>query len=137
MSVLSERMTLIADLLADAMPSRKVTRSFKDFEQRQPEELKAGVLTLISRGESDYANLRDRPAMDGRHQMTLIGQLQVNESSEKLEIEEAEFDLVEELKAFMRNLPPTLACLELKNFRQSGQIEHPYGWIACELEITS
>jgi len=137
MSTLGARMTLIRDLLAARLPHRVVTRSLRDFAERQPAELKRGVFSLISLGESDYANLRERAAMDGRHRMLLVGQIQIGEKTDPEAIEEAEFTMVEEIKDFARSLTPALACLEMKNFRQSGQIEHPYGWISVDLEMPS
>lgn len=137
MSTLIDRMALVAALLADRFQARLVTRSMKDFAARQPADLKRGIYTLISLGESDYANLRDRAAMDGRHRMLLVGQIQIGEKTEPSAIEDAEFVMAEEIKDFARNLPPSLACLEMKNFRQSGQIEHPYGWIAVDLEMNA
>lgn len=137
MSTLIDRMALVAALLADRFPARLVTRSMKDFAARQPADLKRGIYTLISLGESDYANLRDRAAMDGRHRMLLVGQIQIGEKTEPEAIEDAEFVMAEEIKDFARNLPPALACLEMKNFRQSGQVEHPYGWIAVDLEMNA
>lgn len=135
MSTLIDRMALVAAQLADRFPARLVTRSMKDFAERQPADLKRGVYTLISLGESDYANLRERAAMDGRHRMLLIGQIQLGEKVEPSAIEDAEFVMAEEIKDFVRNLPPALVCLEMKSFRQSGQVEHPYGWIAVDLEL--
>ena len=137
MSALADRMQLIASTLAARYPARVVTRRLQDFASRKADELKKGIYTLVSLGESGYANLRDRPAMDGRHRMLLIGQMQLPEKSGCDEIENAEFVMVEEVKAFLSALPPSLACLEMKAFRQSGQTDHPYAWIACELEIES
>jgi hypothetical protein len=134
---LAERMEALAALLAERCPSRRVTRSLRDFAERQPAELKRGIVTLLSLGESDYANLRDRAAMDGRHRMLLVGQIQVHESADAQSVEDAEFALVEQIKDVMRHLPAGFACLEMKAFRQSGQIEHPYGWIAVDLEMPS
>lgn len=137
MSMLSTRMKFICATLEARYPLRVVTRTLKDFASRQPAELKRGVFTLISHGEGEFANLRERNAMDGKHRMILIGQIQLGEKAESVEIEDAEFDLVEEVKAFLQDLPPALACLEMTNYQQSAQTDAPYGWIACDLEISS
>lgn len=137
MSALADRMQLIKTTLAARYPARVVTRRLQDFGCRKADELKKGIYTLVSLGEGGYANLRDRPAMDGKHRMLLIGQLQLPEKNDGEAIEDAEFVMVEEVKAFLAALPPALACLEMKSFRQSGQTDHPYAWIACELEIES
>lgn len=136
MSNLSARMTLIKNTLAARYPARAVTRSFKDFPARKADDLKRGIYTLISYGESGYQNLRERAAMDGRHRMLLVGQFQLGEKAATEEVEDAEFAMVEEIKAFVRELPPALACLDMTGYRQSGQVDHPYGWIAVDLEFT-
>lgn len=137
MSALADRMELIKTTLEDRYPARILSRSLKSFAERQPAELKRGVFTLISHGENGYANLPNRAAMDGRHRMLLVGQLQIGEKQPSSAIEDAEFEMVEEIKAFLRDLPPALACLEMTGYQQSAQIEAPYGWIACDLEISS
>lgn len=137
MSQLSERMELITSTLAERFPARLVTRSLKDFSLRQPAELRRGIYTVISLGEGDYQNLLSRAAMDGRSRMLLVGQLQLAESAEPEAIEDAEGEMIDEIKDFARHLPAPLACLEVKNFRQSGQTDHPYGWIAADLEMTA
>lgn len=135
MSALAERMALICATLAARCPARIVTRSLLDFSLRQPADLKRGIYTLVSVGESGFENLRERRAMDGTQRMLLIGQIQLGEKADPEEIEDAEFDMVEELKGFMRNLPPALICLEMQGYRQSVQTDHPYGWISADLEL--
>lgn len=137
MSVLSARMALIRDTLAERYPARVVTRSLKDFAARQPAELKRGIYTVLSKGEGDFANLRERAAMDGKHRLLLVGQIQLGERAAPEEIEDAEFAMVEEIKDFLRDLPPALICMDMTAYQQSAQVEAPYGWIACDLEIDS
>jgi len=137
MSVLGDRMNLIKDTLAERFPTRLVTRSLKDFSLREDADLRRGIYTIVSNGEGEYQNLRYRAAMDGKHRMLLVGQFVLNEADEPELIEDAEFVMVEEIKAFARDLPPALACLEMKNFRQSAQVDAPFGWIGVDLEIVS
>lgn len=137
MSVLGERMDLIVATLEARVPLRIVTRSLQDFSQRQPAQLKRGVYTLVSQGEAGYRNLLGRAARDGRHHLLLVGQIQLGEKVGTEDIEDAEFEMVEEIKAFCRALPAPLACLEMTGFRQSGQVDAPYGWIAVDMEMES
>lgn len=132
---LTERMNLIADLLAARYPARVVTRSLKDFSLRQPAELKRGIYTLVGQGESGYANLLGRMAMDGTQRLLLVGQIQLGEKESPVEIEDAEFGMVEEIKEFCRNLPPLIVLLSMTGFVQSGQVDAPYGWIAVDMEF--
>ena len=135
MSDLSARMNLIKTLLAAAAPLRVVTREFIDFGMRADADLVKGVYTLISRGEDGYQNFNGREAMDGVQRITLVGQIRVANNSTTSSLEDAEFAMVEEIKAFVRARPIELCTLAMKGFTQSGQIEHPDGWIAVELEF--
>lgn len=136
MTALSTRMEMIKTQLATRYPLRIVTRSLKDHAQRHAADLKKGIYTLISHGEEGFTNLRERAAMDGRHRILLVGQFQLGENCAPVDIENAEFVMVEEIKEFLRDLPPDLACLEMTGYQQSAQLEAPYGWIAAQLEIT-
>ena len=135
LSPLSERMNQIAALLASRLPARIVTRSLKDFAERQPAELKRGIYTLISQGESGYANYLTRMAMDGTQRLLLVGQIQLGEQDAPQAVEDAELAMVEEIKEFCRDLPPALVCLSMTGFTQSGQLEAPYGWVGINLEF--
>lgn len=132
---LSDRMNLVKTTLAGRVPARTVTRSLLDFSGRTHTELQAGVYSIVSEGEGGYANLNGREAMDGKHRMLLVGQFVLAETATKEQIEDAEFAMVEEVKGFVRDLPAALCSLVMKGFTQSRQMEHPYGWIAVELEM--
>lgn len=127
-------LAMIATQLATACPARVVGRSLKDHAAHKNDELTSGVLTLLATGEGQYQNLNGRIGLDARARAVLIGQLRVAEDTEPLAVEQAELTLFEEVLDALRSGPMALRCLDLKDFRQSGQIEHPYGWIAIELE---
>lgn len=127
-------LAMIATQLATACPTRIIGRSLKDISCHKDADLVSGVLTLLSTGEGDYQNLNGRLGLDARARAVLIGQLRVGENEESLAIEQAELTLFEEVLDALRTGPMALRCLDLKDFRQSGQIEHPYGWMAVELE---
>lgn len=135
MSELGERMALILSSFAATVPARVTTRDLKPFEQRSDAELVAGIYTLVSVGEGDYANYNGREMQDGRQRMLLIGQIKVAENATPSAVEDAEFALRDEVKAFVRALPAPLCTLLVTGFRQSAQAEHPYGWIAFDLEF--
>ncbi len=135
MGELADRMAATAAGLAAACPTRVVTRDYKDHAQRRKEDLVQGVLTLLSLGEAGYANLNGRAARDGQHRMLLTGQIKVGENDPGEVLEAAEFAMVEEVKAWLRALPIDLITLEMTGFRQSGQMERPYGWVAMDLEM--
>ena len=135
MSELGDRMNLIKTTLATALPARIFTRDMMDFAGRKNSDLQAGIYTLVSNGESGYQNLLSRKAMDGSQKILLIGQIEMSEDSNPSALEDAEFVMVDEIKTFLRALPPALCQLQMTAFRQSGQIEHPRGWVAIDLEF--
>lgn len=134
MSERDDFLALLSGHLAAALPLRVVTRSLKDPASHADEDLAAGILTLVAFGEGGYPNLNGRLGMDGRGKAALIGHLKVGEKEEPLAVEQAEFALYEDVLNALRTGPGLLRCLDINDFRQSGQIEHPYGWIAIELE---
>lgn len=137
MADLETVMAALKSAMQTAMPARVVTRSYKDFGLRSDTDLRSGIWTLLSTGEKDYANYLGREAQLGTLTVAALGQVRVDDNSDEEEIEAAEFAMVEELKAFVRGeLAATIdGGALMKGFRQSGQMEHPYGWVAVELEI--
>ncbi len=134
MSERDDYLAMIATQLTDACPTRVITRSLKDPAQHKAADLLAGVLTLVSSGEGNYQNLNGRLGLDAIARAALIGQIKVAENAESLAIEQAELTLFEEVLNALRTGPDALRCLDLKDFRQSAQLEHPYGWFVLELE---
>lgn len=135
MSTLSDKFEQIKTALALAFPARIVTRSFMNPSDRPDSELLFGVYTVISQAEGGYNNLPGREAMYGRIELLIVGQTKVGEGDSSVEIEDAEFQMVDEIKGFLRALPVGIDSLLLKKFRQSGQVDHPYGWVVFQLEM--
>lgn len=135
MSEIGDRLNLIKTTLAAALPTRIVTRDLLDFAARQHSELQAGIYTLVSKSEGGYQNLNGRAAMDGAQRMFLAGQLVLTEAALPSEVEDAELAMVDEIKAFLRALPPALCRLQMTGYRQSQQMDVPYGWISVDLEF--
>ena len=133
MSEIGDRMALIAAELAAKYPARKVRRAFVDFAELGDTELAAGVYTLLSAGEEDFTNIAGYVAQDGAQSIMLLGQVKLADDASGEAVEEAELTLVDEVKAFCREIPATLCLLSLLKWRQSMQVERPYGWIACDL----
>lgn len=125
----------IRSSLAATYPLRVVTRSMQDFGDRNETDLAKGIYTLVSQGEGGYANLPHREAMNGRLKLVMVGQILLAEGAAPSAVEDAEFAMVEEIKGFVRALPVGIDSLLMKGYRQSGQLEAPYGWIAIDMEI--
>lgn len=137
MDELTDLMAALHAQLTTAMPTRVVSRDFVDFSQRKEADLLAGVVTVIAQGEREYSDVIGRAAQGGTLGVILVGQVKVAENAAPSAVEDAEFALVGELKAFCLAVAPPLGALVLRSFRQSGQLEHPYGWIAAEMEMLS
>ena len=135
MSEIGDRLNLIKTTLATALPTRIVTRDLLDFAARNAYELQAGVYTLVSKSEGGYQNLNGRAAMDGAQRMLLVGQFELNKDALPSAVEDAELAMVDEIKAFLRALPPALCRLQMTGYRQSQQMDVPYGWVSIDLEF--
>lgn len=133
MSALGTKFEQLRSALEAAQPARIVTRSFG--QDRSDADLRAGVFTILAQGEGGFNNLPGREAMYGTVDLVILGQIKVAEADPAADLEEAEFTLIEEIKAFVRALPVGIDSLMIKSYRQSGQIEHPYGWVLIEMEM--
>jgi len=130
------RLDLLTAALLAVAPTRLVTRSLRGLNEIEDRELDAGVFTIVSKGESDYANTPGREAQLGTGSLIIIGQLKVAENADGAELEEAEFLMVEELKALAQsNLAESIGGLTMLAYRQSAQLERPYGWLAADFEL--
>lgn len=135
MSALSDRMNAIKSTLAAMYPVRVVTRDLKDFAARPIGELKSGVYTVLSASEGNYTHYLGGMTRDGEHRVLVVGQIAVAETAAPSEIEDTEGVMIDEIKAFTRALPPELGSLTLTGWRQSQQLEHPYGWVAFDMTL--
>lgn len=135
MSTLTARMALIQSTLATALPLRVVTRDLVDFAGRADSDLVQGIYTLVSVGEGNYKNYNGREGMDGAQRLLLVGQIRLGEDSIPSAIEDAELAMIDEIKALLRTRPAALAPLFMTGFRQSQQLDTPYGWVSIDLEF--
>lgn len=136
-NALTTQMQSLVAALAAAYPARITTRDWQDAGQRSDSELESGIYTFISKSESDYADYPGREAQLGTLQLVLIAQIKVGEGTGTAAIEDAEGDMIDEIKSFASNLPASIAepgNLALRGWQQSGQLEHPYGWVAFRFE---
>lgn len=123
----SKILNTFKDALASAYPLRTVTRSLKDYADRAPAELKAGVFTIISVGQ---------PGDDVYQQMLklmVVGQLQLNEKATGEEVEEVELVMAREVKNLIqRQMRGPL--MRITGIDHSAQLEIPYGWVSVAIE---
>ncbi len=122
--------------MAAVLLTRVVTRDFKDFADRKPADLLAGVVSIIGAGEKNYIDHLGESMLAGTVPMVVVGQIALAEGSAPSAVEDAEDLLAEEIKAFCRDPgSDLLGGITMTGFRQSGQMDAPYGWIACDIEV--
>lgn len=137
MSGLTDVMNAVRTLVTDTVPAgRVVTRSWKDFDGHLQADLEAGIYTLVSQAERDYANYYGREAQLGTQTILISGVFVLPEDATGEQIEDGEFEMVEELQAVAqeRAKPAIIGALQLMGFQQSGQLEAPYGWVLARFE---
>lgn len=136
MNALDTGMELLKTRLAAAMVSRIVTRSLKDPGNRPNGELLQGVLTLLPAGESDFDNeVLGREAQLGTLDVKLVAHLQVANNTDPVAIEQAEGNLIDEVKAFCEAVPTDFDFVYLNKWRNSMQLDHPNGWVVFDLSV--
>lgn len=138
MSEVSDIMVALKTQLLAAYPARKVTRDLLDFNDRAEGDLQAGIYTLVEGDEDNFPNYRGREGNFGTLRPLIVGQIMVAEKHPPVpsEIADAENTLRDEITAFTRlGLAAPVDSLIVTRIRRSGQLEYPYGWIACEMEL--
>jgi len=135
MSELSVRLELLKTNLAAMYPDRIVTRDLKDFSLRKKPDLEIGIYTIISKGLSDFNSPAQLVLLEGTHGILLVGQIELPESADPSEVEDAENEMWDEVKAFIQTPGAGLCPLDPVSMLQSQQIDHPFGWIAVELSF--
>lgn len=131
---MDDRLDAVAASLAIALPTRVIKRSLLHYTDHSPVDLAAGVVTLLSAGEGNYSKGLGMVAREGVQQMILIGHLKLAESAAGVDVEAAEIDLIEEIKAWARNRIAGLS-LRLDSVQHSRQLEKPYGWVVAFLDV--
>ena len=119
------------------LPQRVVSRSLVDPANARDEDLRAGLLCLVSKGGGDFANTRGREGQLGRSNAYLVGFVRVDEQEPAAAVEQAELALLQDVLDWCTEpgvVRPVNAVLPL-DWTQSAQLEHPYGWVALRLDV--
>jgi len=117
----------IAIALAQSAPLRTVVRDLKDFADYDETVINAGVYTLISKGVN--ADDSDIEYLD----LLLVCQVLVDEESAPSAVEEIELQMIDEVRTFTQKIQGVR--IVRGRFRQSAQIDAPYGFISGELKV--
>lgn len=112
------------------MPNRHIKNELKHHTDHEPQEVTDGVLTIVSASEGDYNNSLGMEAKEGTQRLVCIGHLKVAETDSKKAVQDAEFDFIEEFKAFIRSGVSGMS-LRLENVQHSRQLDHPFGWFVA------
>lgn len=122
--------------LAAALPTRHVRRGLVDPANVDRAELLAGTVCLVGEGGGNFANYLGREGQLGKLRASLVGFVLVEEGTEAVAVERAELALLQELLGWTAypNTPAGMTALP-QEFRLSGQLEHPYGWLTLALSI--
>lgn len=120
--------------LAAALTRRHVQRGLIDPAAADMEQLVDGIVCIVSEGGGGFANTYGREGQLGTMDVALIGFLKVDESTEPVAIEQAELALLQELLSWTGTATGVRSVLP-QSFRQSQQLEHPYGWVTLGLKV--
>lgn len=138
MTLEDQQMEALKGALAAALPDMITTRSFVPISQRPIEDLEKGVVTLVRLGEKEFANYMGREADLGTVNAMLAIQFKLSDSAEGLAVEQREIECAKAVRAVLASpLPPPLIGCLATGYKQSGQLECPFGWVLFELEIQS
>lgn len=132
----NEILDAIEASLSAALPARHVQRSLVDPANESDARLTAGVICLVSGDGGKFANYRGREGDLGTMNAHLVGFVRVKEKASRADIERAELALLGELLVWLNTTAvPGLDVMYPGDWRQSKQLEHPYGWLVLALEI--
>jgi hypothetical protein len=116
-----------------ALPSYQHKRGYRrDFSEHELQELKAGVIQLITGEESNFSQQIGMEARGGTLSIALICQFLVDESDDGLQVEQRELLIGEEFKSFVRAGVKGMS-LELVTIVTSAQQMTPYGFVVAHI----
>ena len=130
---MDDRLDAIETALTAAMPGRVIQRELVHFDDHAPADISAGVIMIVSTGESNYNNDLGMEAKEGTQQILLIGHIKLPEESTSQAVEDAEINFIEELKGAIRTGVNGMS-IALKQVSHSAQLEKPYGWFVASID---
>ncbi len=132
---IDDKISALQTALIATLPStRQIDLGFIPYTDRTPDELYAGCWNIVAAGEGDYHNGMGMAAKEGTLQVQLVGHIAVEDDAVRASLQQAEIDMAEEIKAFVR-LGLIGMTLVLERIEQSRLLEHPYGWVVAFLDV--
>lgn len=123
------------EALKSALTTRIIKRTLMDYRQHKTGEMKTGVVMIVGDGEGSYSQAKAMAAKEGVTYFLLVAHVEVGDSNAATmgqSVEDAEDDLIEEIKSFVKAGIPGMD-LKLENVKQSRQLEAPMGWIVAKV----
>ena len=123
--------------LAAQLPLRVVSRSLLlDPMSADEADLRKGVLCLVNGGGGKWANYLGREGQLGQANLSIVGFVLVDEASAPVDVERAELALLDDVLGWCAN-PGAVSPVQTapQEFRQSHQLEQPYGWFVLTLDV--
>ena len=140
MSTVNALDTLLENMknsLAAKLPGRVVTRSLAADPMNEPEDvLRAGLLCVLIDSGDRFANYRGREGQLGHALVSVVGFVRVDDDAPGVAVEQAELALLDDVLGWCAN-PGAVSPVQAlpQAFRQSHQLEHPYGWFVLTLDV--
>lgn len=128
-----QRMGALIASLEAALPARIIKRGLIPYDDHGADELAAGVVMLISDAEQEYSRALGMTAREPIHKLIVVGHLKIAETATAADLEDAEQDLMEDIKAWIRAGLDGMD-LQPESIQQSRQLEFPYGWIVAHID---
>lgn len=129
-------MEALKTALQAAYAERVVSRDLLDFDLRAEADLEAGIYTLIAGSEQDFPNYKGREGNFGTLRPVIVAQIKLAETATPSEVEDAEGEMIDEIKAFTRSvLDAPIDSLVISSINRSQQLDHPYGWVSFQMEM--
>lgn len=111
-----------------------IEAGFVPYSEREDALLETVVVNLISEGEGSYSQARGMAAKEGTVKLLLITHLKVKDQRTRVELQQAEIDVMESLKTFTLTGITGMDVI-LVDMQQSRMLEHPYGWVVAYFEL--
>ena len=129
----SDRLDLIVDRLGEIAEDRVITRTYREFGQQPADQLAQGIYTVVSAGVRSYPNVYES-GDEGRQRIFIIFQGKAPEGASGEDIEEIEFDAMNELELLAEQIPLDIPTLVLQSAETSTQLDSPYCWVRSTWE---
>lgn len=130
------KLETIKAALQAAAPTKLVTRSFEDLRESDSDDLTQGIFSIVSASEDGFRSFPHQRVCEGKQELIIVGQQLLNETATGEDVENAEFSMINDIETMLtKHLTADIQFLKLKKYEQSRQVECPFAWVVCFLEL--